>query len=317
MAAGYEREGAVSLRVVPQDAVEVGPERLRRHRRHVELRPVGVDVGAGAPSSLHPRVAEAQDAVGTDQPLDQAEGCGGEDDLLEDASFPQDQAHQFLSSGEELRELIDRAALASRRARRIASFTSSCCSGGPTFSGGRTVTRVGPVHDFETGRDKPVPHIARVDPLQALGDGSSSSPLRSNGLAPDRSDGSIGRGVTIGSMTSIVTLKERKARALAAREAALAQLKTRLAAEAARLGGCYRIFGSAARYELRPDSDIDLLADFPKDNVSAAIRAAEDACEDLGLPYDIVDQNGCGPAFLQRVLPDSMVIEGRMRGGSQ
>ena len=88
-------------------------------------------------------------------------------------------------------------------------------------------------------------------------------------------------------MTAIVTLKERRTRALAAREAALAQLKIRLAAEAGRHGGCYRIFGSAARDEMRPDSDIDLLADFPKDNVSAAIRAAEDACEDLGLPYDV------------------------------
>ena len=109
-------------------------------------------------------------------------------------------------------------------------------------------------------------------------------------------------------MTSIVTLEERRARALSARKAALAQLETRLASVAARYGGRYRLYGSAARGEMRPDSDIDLLADFPGHAVSAAIRAAEDACQELGLPCDIIDQSWCRTAFLQRVLPESRVI---------
>ena len=109
-------------------------------------------------------------------------------------------------------------------------------------------------------------------------------------------------------MTSIVTLDERKARALSARKAALAQLEACLASAAAQYGGRYRLFGSAARDAMRPDSDVDLLADFPRHTISAAIRAAEDACEELGLPCDIIDQSWCRPDFLQRVLPGAKVI---------
>ena len=85
-------------------------------------------------------------------------------------------------------------------------------------------------------------------------------------------------------MTSIVTLDERKARALSARKAALAQLEARLASAAVQYGGRYRLFGSAA------------------------IRAAEDACEEPGLPCDIIDRSRCRTDFLQRVLPGAKVI---------
>ena len=109
-------------------------------------------------------------------------------------------------------------------------------------------------------------------------------------------------------MPSIVTLKERKARILARRKAALAQLELRLAAAAAQHGGCYKLYGSAARGAMRPDSDVDLLADFPRHSISAAIRAAEDACDELGLACDIVDRAWCSEAFLKRVLPGAKVL---------
>lgn len=109
-------------------------------------------------------------------------------------------------------------------------------------------------------------------------------------------------------MAAIVTLKERQARALDRRKAAQARLETVLAAAAAQHGGCYRLFGSAARGAMRSDSDVDLLADFPGHSVAAAIRAAEDACEELDLPCDIVDRAWCSAAFLQRVLPGSKVL---------
>ena len=109
-------------------------------------------------------------------------------------------------------------------------------------------------------------------------------------------------------MPSIVTLKERKACVLAGRKVALAQLEVRLVAAATQHGGCYRLFGSAARGAMRPDSDIDLLADFPRHNISAAVRAAEDACEELGLPCDIVDRAWCSETFLQHILPGAKVL---------
>ena len=75
-----------------------------------------------------------------------------------------------------------------------------------------------------------------------------------------------------------------------------------------RPGGCYRLFGSAARGAMRPDSDVDLLADFPRLSVAAAIRAAEDACGELGLACDIVDRAQCSETFLKRVLPGAKVL---------
>ncbi len=109
-------------------------------------------------------------------------------------------------------------------------------------------------------------------------------------------------------MIPIVTLKERQAQALARRKAAQARLETVLAASAAQHGGCYRLFGSAARGAIRSDSDVDLLADFPRHSISAAIRAAEDACEELGVACDIVDRAWCSTAFLERVLPGAKVL---------
>ena len=109
-------------------------------------------------------------------------------------------------------------------------------------------------------------------------------------------------------MSEIVTLKDLRARSLANRRAALARLELRFAEAAGEYGGRYRLFGSAARGEMRPDSDGDLLADFSRQNVSAAIRAAEDACEELGLSCDIVDQAWCSPTFLRRVLPGAKVL---------
>ena len=106
----------------------------------------------------------------------------------------------------------------------------------------------------------------------------------------------------------IVTLKERQARALARRRATQERIEAVLAAAAVQHGGRYRLFGSAARGEIRADSDIDLLADFPAHKVSAAIRAAEDACADLGLSCDIIDQAWCNEEFLRRVLPGTKVL---------
>lgn len=109
-------------------------------------------------------------------------------------------------------------------------------------------------------------------------------------------------------MAKIVTLKERKARALAARRAAHDRLLPRLADEAARYGGRYILFGSAARGELRANSDVDLLADFPPECAAAAVRAAEHACAELGLQCDIMEQRACSAAFVARVLPVSRVL---------
>ena len=109
-------------------------------------------------------------------------------------------------------------------------------------------------------------------------------------------------------MATLVTLKERKARALEERRAAFDSLLPRLAEAATRFHGRYVLFGSAARGELRANSDIDLLADFPPECAAMAVRAAERACAELDLECDIRERRSCSPTFLARILPESRVI---------
>ena len=109
-------------------------------------------------------------------------------------------------------------------------------------------------------------------------------------------------------MAPIVTIGEREHRAVAARRETLADAEARLAVEAARHGGQYLVFGSAATGEVHPRSDLDLLADFPRDTVSEAIRAAERICLELKLPCDVLDQAACKSTFLEFVLPHSRPV---------
>lgn len=107
----------------------------------------------------------------------------------------------------------------------------------------------------------------------------------------------------------IVTLRERKAAAVAAKAAAIEAVCTELAVTASELGGRYLVFGSAARGELRHDSDLDLLLDFPSGEVLArAWDAAEEACGRRGLPCDIVALQDCDRAFLDHVFSETRVV---------
>lgn len=107
----------------------------------------------------------------------------------------------------------------------------------------------------------------------------------------------------------IVTLAERKAAAVAAKVAAVEAVRLELGPVANSLGGRFLLFGSAARDELRYDSDVDLLLDFPDEaTTSAAWSAAEQACAKHKLSHDIMPVSWCKDAFLQHVLPQSKPI---------
>jgi len=95
-------------------------------------------------------------------------------------------------------------------------------------------------------------------------------------------------------------------------------VKARIAA-AARIGqllsdyarlhcGRYILFGSAARGDLRHDSDIDILVDFPPDGERDAIRFAEDLCITEGQACDILPIRTRGQEFLERALKDAQVL---------
>jgi len=105
---------------------------------------------------------------------------------------------------------------------------------------------------------------------------------------------------------AVRTLAERKAAKVAAKAAAVDELLHTLERRAREIGGRYLLYGSAARGELRPDSDVDLLLDSPgSDATAAAWDFAEDECARLGLDCDIRPIAMCKPRFLGHVLPES------------
>jgi predicted nucleotidyltransferase len=106
----------------------------------------------------------------------------------------------------------------------------------------------------------------------------------------------------------IVTLSERKAAEAERRRGAVAELREARAAYAREHGGRYLLFGSAARREMRCDSDVDILVDFLPDALDEAWNFAERACWDRRLEPDIIPFAWCKGRFRDRVTPDLQVV---------
>jgi predicted nucleotidyltransferase len=70
-----------------------------------------------------------------------------------------------------------------------------------------------------------------------------------------------------------------------------------------------RIFGSVARGEERPDSDLDLIVDFenPK-GLLALIRLERSLTELFGRPVDLVTEPGLSPYIRDAVLDSASVL---------
>ena len=109
-------------------------------------------------------------------------------------------------------------------------------------------------------------------------------------------------------MTSYPTLAERKAARVAEIRRALAVLRERLRDYARAHGGRFLLYGSAARNELRYDSDVDLILDLSADAEEDAWSFAEQACRDLRLEPDIMPASWVKPEFLRRVGAEAVPI---------
>ena len=109
-------------------------------------------------------------------------------------------------------------------------------------------------------------------------------------------------------MERIVTLKERKANEAERRRLAVAELRAVLAAYARKHGGRFLLFGSAARGEMRYNSDVDILVNFPREALNVAWNFAESACWDRNLDPDIMPRSWCKASFLEHIEPDIEVI---------
>lgn len=115
----------------------------------------------------------------------------------------------------------------------------------------------------------------------------------------------------------MMTLTERKASETARRRAAVEALLPALAAYAQAHGGRYLLFGSAARGQMRYDSDVDLLLDFPPEALSAAWNYAETVCWDRALDPDLMPLNWCKLAFLDHIAPDLRAVPRVTPAGSK
>jgi predicted nucleotidyltransferase len=73
--------------------------------------------------------------------------------------------------------------------------------------------------------------------------------------------------------------------------------------------GRFVLFGSVARRSPRPDSDVDLLIDFPPAAEDAAFTYAEAACSNLRIKADMRPYRYCSAKFLAHIAPDMVVIQ--------
>jgi predicted nucleotidyltransferase len=104
------------------------------------------------------------------------------------------------------------------------------------------------------------------------------------------------------------TLAQRKADRVASLHEAVVTMRGRLEHYARAHGGRFLLYGSAARGDMRYDSDVDLLLDFPEDRLAEAWRHAERVCRDLGLRPDLCPLVWCGTEFAARVRADAVVL---------
>jgi predicted nucleotidyltransferase len=102
-------------------------------------------------------------------------------------------------------------------------------------------------------------------------------------------------------MDRIVTVAERKAAEATRRQRAVVDLRRVLDAYARAHGGRFLLFGSAAHGQMRYDSDVDILVEFPPDRQGAAWNFAERACWDRRLEPDVTTPDWCTDDFLALV----------------
>ena len=104
------------------------------------------------------------------------------------------------------------------------------------------------------------------------------------------------------------TLEARKTAATARISDGVTQLRSSLAAYAKSTGGKFLLYGSAARGDVRFDSDVDIILDFPPERESDAWRFVEDACRQHGLLPDIRPKRYCQQKFIAHIAHEAEEI---------
>ena len=106
------------------------------------------------------------------------------------------------------------------------------------------------------------------------------------------------------------TVKTIKAAAMSKATLGIADLKIDLGQYGTEHGGAFLIYGSAARGDMRFDSDVDILVDFPQSAEPAAWRFAEDACYKHGLVPDVRPKRIYADQFINHINQGALEISG-------
>ncbi|PZN93087.1 MAG: hypothetical protein DCF30_22160 [Hyphomicrobiales bacterium] len=107
---------------------------------------------------------------------------------------------------------------------------------------------------------------------------------------------------------TVATLQSRKRAEASRRKNAAAGVIEFLRAYAVQEGGRFVVFGSSTSGEMRYDSDIDVLVDFPPEKAAAAIVYVEDVCAAHALPADIFDASTTIETFVRRVQANGLCL---------
>jgi hypothetical protein len=109
-------------------------------------------------------------------------------------------------------------------------------------------------------------------------------------------------------MSGIKTLADRAFEFRARLTVALGEIDAALTDYARRVGGRFIRYGSTTTGRATSRSDVDIIAEFPDDRVSAACRFADDLCLDRKLLPDVRPAQWCSPELVARAASEGVVL---------
>lgn len=107
----------------------------------------------------------------------------------------------------------------------------------------------------------------------------------------------------------MLTLSQRRENKRLAIADGLVSLKSDLKRYVSKHGGCFILYGSAARGDFRFSSDVDILVDSPtKESESDAWVFAENACFANKLIPDVRSVSFCKDSFVEAIMKHAEII---------
>lgn len=109
-------------------------------------------------------------------------------------------------------------------------------------------------------------------------------------------------------MPEVVTIDQRKSREAARRRAAAAQIMRELRRYATEHQGRFLVFGSAAKNCIGPESDLDVIVDFPRATETPAVEYVEEICRANRVSVDVHARSTITSVFFERASAQAVVL---------